>query len=162
MIPGTTFRISESVLGVVVLMLGLFIALETYGSPPTARGGMMSPQFFPYLIAFGLVSVGLMLLREAAVGHAAPEHAFVLDWYPVALIQGGLLLQILLLDSLGWVLASLPMFVAATLAFRELRLVTTVLIALALAGVTFVSFDYGLGLDLPVGSLLERYLPGEL
>ena len=57
----------------------------------------------------------------------------------------------LLLERLGWIIATTLMFIAATLAFRERRVFVSVLIGLVLTAPTFAIFNYGLGLGLPVG-----------
>ena len=73
MIPGTTFRLSESILGAFVLAIGLFIGLETYEMATAGTTTVVGPQLFPYIVAFGLIAVGLSLLREAVSGHVAHE-----------------------------------------------------------------------------------------
>ena len=47
-----------------MLALGAFIAFETSRAPGAANA-VVGPALFPYLIAAGLVLVGLALLREA-------------------------------------------------------------------------------------------------
>jgi putative tricarboxylic transport membrane protein len=161
MIPGTSFRLSESILGAFVLAIGLFIALETYEAASAATNAIVGPQLFPYLIGFGLIAIGMSLLREAVKGHVAHETGFELDWRAVTLASAGLILQMLLLERLGWIIATTLMFLLTTFAFRERRIVISVLIGLALTGLTFLIFNYGLGLDLPLGSLLEAALEGD-
>lgn len=160
MIPGTTFRLSESILGAFVLAIGLFVALETYEMAPAGTGSVVGPRIFPFIVAFGLIVVGLALLREAITGHVAHERGFELDWRAVALASGGLVLQMLLVERVGWIVATTLMFVAATLAFREGRVIVSILIGLILTGITFVVFNYGLGLDLPVGTVFETLFEG--
>jgi putative tricarboxylic transport membrane protein len=161
MIPGTSFRLSESFLGAFVLAIGLFIALETYEAASTGISRLAGPQLFPYLVGFGLIAIGLSLLREAMKGHVAHETGFELDWRAVLLASGALILQMLLLERVGWIIATTLMFIVATLAFHERRIVISVLIGLALAGLTFVIFNYGLGLDLPLGSAFEALFEGD-
>ena len=93
-------------------------------------------------------------------GHVAHERGFDLDWRAVGLVSGGLLLQMLLLEGLGWIIATTVMFIAATLAFYERRVLTSVLIGLALTVATYGVFNYGLGLGLPAGSVIEDMLAG--
>ena len=160
MIPGTTFRLSELIVGAFVLAIGLFIGLETYEMASTGTT-VVGPQLFPYIVAFGLIAVGVSLLREAVSGHVAHERGFELDWRAVALGSGGLILQMLLLERLGWIIATTLMFILATLAFRERRVFLSVVIGLVLTALTFAVFNYGLGLGLPVGSVFEALLEGD-
>ncbi|MFP5405991.1 MAG: tripartite tricarboxylate transporter TctB family protein [Gammaproteobacteria bacterium] len=161
MIRGTTLRLSESIVGAFVLAIGLFIGLETYEMAGAGTRTVVGPQLFPYLIAFGLMVVGVSLLREAVSGHVAHETGFDLDWRAVAFASGGLILQMLLLERLGWIVATTLMFFAATLAFSERRVVVSVLLGLVLSGLAFVVFNYGLGLDLPLGSAFEALFEGD-
>lgn len=105
-----------------------------------------------------MIAVGVSLLREAVSGHVAQETGFPLDWRAVAFASGGLILQMLLLERLGWIVATTLMFLAATFAFRERRVVVSALIGLVLTGLTFAVFTWGLGLDLPVGAVFEPLL----
>ena len=99
------------------------------------------------------------MLWQAFFGHIAHERGFELDWRAVALVSGGLLLQMFLLESLGWIIATTLLFLAATLAFRERRVVISIAIGLVLTGLTYWVFNYGLGLSLPIGTTIEELLP---
>jgi putative tricarboxylic transport membrane protein len=159
MTTGWGLRIGEAVLGAVVLGLGLFIATETSLMEVAASNAAIGPRLFPFLVAAGLLIVGVAVLWQAFFGHIAHERGFELDWRAVALVAGGLLLQIFLIESLGWIIASTLMFVAATLAFRERRVLISIVIGLALTGLTYGVFNYGLGLSLPIGTTIEELLP---
>ena len=159
MTSGWGLRIGEAVLGAVVLGLGLFIATETSLMEVAASNAAIGPRLFPFLVAAGLLAVGAAVLWQAFFGHIAHERGFELDWRAVALVAGGLLLQIFLIESLGWIIASSLMFLAATLAFRERRVVISIAIGLVLTGLTYWVFNYGLGLSLPIGTTIEELLP---
>jgi putative tricarboxylic transport membrane protein len=159
MTTGWGLRIGEAVLGAVVLGLGLFIATETSLMEVAASNAAIGPRLFPFLVAAGLLIVGVAVLWQAFFGHIAHERGFELDWRAMALVAGGLLLQIFLIESLGWIIASTLMFVAATLAFRERRVLISIVIGLALTGLTYGVFNYGLGLSLPIGTTIEELLP---
>ncbi|MFL5333636.1 MAG: tripartite tricarboxylate transporter TctB family protein [Geminicoccaceae bacterium] len=159
MTTGWGLRIGEAVLGGVVLGLGLFIAIETSLLEVAPSNAAIGPRLFPSLIAFGLLAVGVAVLWQAFFGHVAHERGFELDWRAVALVSAGLLLQMFLVESLGWIIATALLFTATSLAFAERRLVVTVLIGLALSGLTFAIFNYGLGLTLPIGTAIEKLLP---
>ena len=160
MTTGWGLRIGEAVLGGVVLGLGLFIAIETSLMEVAASNAAIGPRLFPFLIAFGLLAVGVAVLWQAFFGHIAHERGFELDWRAVALVSGGLILQMLLVESLGWIIATTLLFLAATLAFRERRVLISIAIGLALTCLTYWVFNYGLGLSLPIGTTIEELLPG--
>ena len=159
MTTGWGLRIGEAVLGSVVLGLGLFVAIETSLLEVAPSNAAIGPRLFPFLIAFGLLAVGVGVLWQAFFGHIAHERGFELDWLAVALVSAGLLLQMFLVESLGWIVATTLLFVAATLAFRERRVLISIAIGLALTCLTYWVFNYGLGLTLPVGTAIEELLP---
>jgi putative tricarboxylic transport membrane protein len=160
MTTGRNLRLGEAALGGGVLALGLFIAFETTRSiGPT--NAVVGPALFPFLISGGLVIVGVSLLREAFAGHIAHEGGFELDWIAVALVSVGLILQMFLLETLGWIPASALLFMAVARAFGSRRLVIDAIFGLALAAASFVIFNYGLGLNLPGGVIAELMAPAE-
>jgi putative tricarboxylic transport membrane protein len=161
MTTGRSLRVGESVLGGAVLALGLFVAVQTSLLAVAPSQATVGPRLFPFLVATGLIVVGAALLREAWFGHVAHEGGFELDWRAVGLVSAGLVLQMLLLESLGWIVAATLLFVAATLAFGSRRLVLDAAIGIVLAGLAFAIFNYGLGLSLPTGTLIEAWLPAE-
>ena len=59
------------------------------------------------------------------------------------------------------IIATTLLFVAATLAFGSRRLVLDAAIGVVLTGLAFVLFNYGLGLTLPTGTVIEQLLPAE-
>ena len=62
MTSGWGLRIGEAVLGGVVLGLGLFVAIETSLMEVAASNAAIGPRLFPFLIAFGLLAVGVAVL----------------------------------------------------------------------------------------------------
>jgi putative tricarboxylic transport membrane protein len=160
MTTGRNLRVGEAALGGGVLILGIFIAFETTrGLGPTSA--VVGPALFPYLIAAGLVIVGVSLLREAFTGHIAHESGFELDWIAVALVSAGLLIQIFLLETLGWIPATALLFIAVARAFGSRRLLTDAVLGVALTAASFVVFNYGLGLNLPGGVVADLIAPAE-
>ena len=160
MTTGRSLRVGEAALGGGVLVLGLFIAFETTrGLGPTS--GVVGPALFPYLIAAGLVIVGASLLREAFAGHIAHEGGFELDWIAVVLVSAGLVIQMFLLETLGWIPATTLLFIAVARAFGSRRLVIDAALGVALTAASFVMFNYGLGLNLPGGVVADMIAPAE-
>jgi putative tricarboxylic transport membrane protein len=156
MTTGRTLRFGEAALGGGLVALGVFIAVETARLEVLASYAAIGPKLFPSLIAAGLILVGAAVLREAffgAVAHAAG--GLEIDRRALVLVSAGLILQMLLLDLLGWVLAAALLFAAVARAFGSRRPLLDLGIGLVLSGLAFALFVYGLGLSLPVGSLLE-------
>jgi len=146
--------IGGMLLGLSVLGLGIFVAVGTWMMPEPAMVSAVGPKDFPVLIAGGLIIIGGLLLREAFTQKVEDE-AIELDWKAIGLVLGGLLVQMLLLGLLGWIPATAFLFMLTARAFGRRRLWVDLLIGAVLAGIIFVVFDYGLDLDLPLGSLAE-------
>lgn len=161
MTTGRSLRIGEMVLAGVVLALGLFIAIQTARLAVTPSQAAVGPRMFPFLVAAGLIVVGGLLLRQALAGRIAHEGGLELDWTAVALVAAGLVVQILLLEYAGWVIAATLLFVAVARAFGSRRLLLDAAIGLVLAGLAFVVFGYGLDLSLPGGVVAEWLAPAE-
>jgi putative tricarboxylic transport membrane protein len=151
-------RRGELVLGLGVLALGVFVAVQTWSMPVTVASAAVGPKLFPGLVATGLIVVGLSLLREALAGHIAHEGGLELDWPAVALVGGAFALEIALLGIIGWIPAGTLLFMVVARAFGSRRHGLNALFGLALTGLTFAVFDYGLDLDLPTGSLVQQLL----
>jgi putative tricarboxylic transport membrane protein len=161
MTTGRGLRLGEAALGGGVLALGLFVAVQTALIKVAPSNATIGPRLFPFLVAGGLIVVGALLLREALFGDVAHERdGLELDWPAVALVSAGLIAQMLLLETLGWILATTLLFVAVARAFADRRLVLNAAIGLVLTSLAFVLFNQGLGLNLPAGTLVERLLPG--
>ncbi|NJK45716.1 MAG: tripartite tricarboxylate transporter TctB family protein, partial [Pleurocapsa sp. SU_196_0] len=96
--------------------------------------------------------------RGTAVEEDSDPNASV-DWTAFALIGVGIALQILLMNPLGFILASSLLFTLTARAFRLKQgfswksLALDAAIAVALSGVAYIGFTSGLGLSLPVGKL---------
>ena len=156
-----SLRVGEGLLGGGVLALGIFIAVETSRFEVGPSHAAVGPRLFPFLIAAGLIVVGLAVLWQGFFGHIAHEGGFELDWLAVAFVSGGLIAQMLLLELLGWIIATTMLFIAVARAFGSRRLVLDAAIGLALTGIAYVVFTAGLGLNLPGGIIGDMIAPAE-
>jgi putative tricarboxylic transport membrane protein len=160
MTTGRSLRLGEAALGAGVLALGLFVAIETALLKIAASHAAVGPKLFPYLIAGGLIVIGALLLAEALRGAIAHEGGLELDWPAVGLISLGLIVQLAVLDYVGWIPATTLLFMAVARAFGSRRPAVDALLGLVLNGLVFVIFNYGLDLTLP-GGMLGALLLGE-
>ncbi|WP_299958328.1 tripartite tricarboxylate transporter TctB family protein [uncultured Modestobacter sp.] len=83
------------------------------------------------------------------VGEERPPLLRVRPAVRVAVFAAGLIAHALLVNTAGYVVAALVLFVAVALAFGAPRLVRVVLVGLVLTLVIFYAFTVGLGLALP-------------
>jgi putative tricarboxylic transport membrane protein len=146
-------RLGEAALAAFVLLLGVFVAVETAMLRTGPGYSAIGPKLFPALVAAGLLLVGLALLYEARAGAVAQPMGFELDLPPALLVTAGLVLQMLLMRPAGFVIASAVLFVAVTYAFGSRRLALNAAVGLVLCAATYVAFTFGLGLGLPAGVL---------
>lgn len=153
-----SLQLGEVAFGLVVLALGVFIAFETWTMPAVGPTTTVGPRLFPGIVAAGLILTGLWLQFEAATGGAVEAEGLEIDWWAFCLVAGALLLQILLLESLGWIPAGTLLFVLTARAFGSRRYAVNVAIGVVLTGLTLLVFDYGLDLELPIGSVFEDIL----
>jgi putative tricarboxylic transport membrane protein len=161
MTTGRALRLGEAVLGGGVLALGLFVAVETTQLRVGPSHATVGPTLFPYLIAAGLLVIGALVLYQAFFGHVAHEGGLQLDFVAVGLISAGIVAQMLLLEWVGWIPATTLLFATVARAFGSRRLLVDVAIGVALTALAFVVFNWGLGLSLPAGSLLESLMAGD-
>ncbi|OWV71965.1 hypothetical protein ATY77_10540 [Rhizobium sp. R634] len=155
MLKSANFRIGETVLGLATLSLGLFIAIETWMTPPIAAQAVIGPGLFPALIAGGLILVGAQLLYEAILRRFEAEEFPELDWKAVIIVAAAFASQLVILERLGWILSGTFLFATSAMAFGSRSHIRNIVIGIALSSVTYLVFDYGLDLDLPTGSTIE-------
>lgn len=155
MYKSARLRIGETVIGLFTLGIGLFLAIDTWRTPPSAAVAVVGPGLFPTLIAIGMAIVGLQLLWEGYLHRFAEEDIPELDWKAVGIVAAALASQIFLLELLGWIICGTVVFTVAAMAFGSRRYVLNVVFGLVLTSLTYLVFDYGLDLDLPTGNLIE-------
>ena len=146
-------RLGEAVLAGFVLLLGVFVAVETALLRTGPGYSAVGPKLFPWLVAAGLLLVGVALLYEARAGAVAHPGGFDLDLPPALAVSAGLVLQLVLMKPAGFVIASAVLFVAVAYAFGSRRLALNAAVGLVLCLATYVAFTRGLGLVLPAGVL---------
>ncbi len=117
------------------------------------------PRLFPLLFASGLGICGVLVVIQAFTEESSELEAA--DLAPFLLVCGGLFVQILLMERIGWVPAATLQFMLVARAFGPVSLARAFGLGLAFALVTYIAFSYGLGLDLPQVPFADR-LMGEV
>jgi len=110
----------------------------------------VGPTVFPWLVAGGLVLIGLSLAWRN--WRRRPE-AQPRDLLALAILAAGLLQQILLVAWAGFVPTATLLFAAVATAFGRRRPLVDLAIGLALALAVYLIFTRLLGLALPAGWL---------
>lgn len=143
-----------------VVVLGVFLLVETTTISAPATSNALGPKFFPTCIGLLLVGCGVWLAVDVwRGGHGDPEAGEDVDmsrpsdWVSVALVSVVFLMHAVLLGPLGWPIAGALLFwgVAAALGSRHWLRDGAVSVLLAVA--VFLIFTRALGVYLPAGLL---------
>lgn len=115
----------------------------------------VGPTVFPYVVASGLVLLAIGTV-VSAFRNGFPERSKD-DYRPIFWIVAGLVLQILLLSTAGFSIATGILFAFTARAFGRGPLWKTIPIGTVFALIVWFIFARGLQLSLPYG-VLERFL----
>ena len=148
-------RYAEALVGLGVAALGAFIAVETSTITVSPVYAKVGPQAIPYIVAGGLILLGLLFAVAALRAATAPEgeRQAPTDWFPLLAISVGLVAQMLLLEPAGFVIAAAVLFFCVAFGFGSRRYVRDAAIAVGLALLVYIGFTRGLNLQLPAGVL---------
>ena len=165
-VPANTVRgrlDGRSELGVALLLgvVGVVVLVDALGmDAPTTDSDRVGPQAFPIGVAVLLLicAVGLAVdvLRG---GHGQAEEGEDVDltagteWRVVLPLVAVFVANVLLVDTLGWVVSGTLLFFGCTWALGSRHYVRDQAISLVMALITFYGFYLGLGIHLPAGIL---------
>jgi putative tricarboxylic transport membrane protein len=153
MTTGGSRATGEILLGLALIAAGVLLLIGTTWITVAPTYSRVGPRVFPFAVAGGLIIVGLLYTLESWKGAQTPVDEHKAASWPVALITAGIIAEALLLERLGFVLSSTVLFVLVAAAFGSRRHLRDAVIGLALATLAYVTFVYGLGLNLPAGVL---------
>lgn len=152
----STEKIGAVIFGLCLIALGLFICIETFGMAAGPDYAAVGPRAFPAMIGLGLVLVGGIHLWGARTVDVESEvDPAEYDWRAVLGVAGVFGVQIFLLPWLGWMPTAVFLFMGVSRAFGAKSYRWTFVIGLILASVTFLLFNFVLGLNLPAGVLFD-------
>lgn len=154
---------SHTLIGVVVLLISALFFTGLSGISGDAGYAGLSPRFLPTLVGVGLAVCGVLLTWQGLRGgfRAMPAEDAALPSRPHSprgflWVAAGLLLNIALIGTLGFVLASTLMMICVARGYGSRRPLRDALIGLALTIPMWLLFDGLLGIELPLLPLLER------
>ncbi|WP_127751792.1 tripartite tricarboxylate transporter TctB family protein [Devosia sp. 1566] len=150
-------RMGHALLGAFLMLLALAICIETLQHEPIQQQAVLGPTFFPLLISAALALNGIALVFKA-FRRAIDESGWLeLQFLPVLIVLGGLMVSFFLLETAGWVICSAITFTAAAAAFGERRQWINVPVGLIIGVLSFFIFNNLLGLSLPGGWIIDNY-----
>ena len=156
----TKLQIGNVILGAILLLLAILVAVETFSLTAPTQQATVGPAFFPLLIALGLAVNSAALFWQALRGKMPAEKWLKHDMAPVLIVLAGLVMQMALLTTAGWIVATTLLFATIAWAFGSRRVVLDLLIGLVLSAASFYMFNEVLGLSLPQGWIIETFTNG--
>lgn len=155
--PGRARLTGELLLALGVLGLAVFLLVGAFQIRVSPGYAHIGPRFFPFLVSAATGACGMVLLIQALRGRPAQEQAEVqrppINWGAVLLMGTALLVQQLLIERAGFVVASTLLFWGMAQAFGSRRYLRDVVTGFVLALVAYLAFTYLLDLNLPAGWL---------
>lgn len=151
-------RRSDLVVGGLVLLLGLLCLWQAAIIPATPLYAQVGPKFTPYLVGGLVCVVGAGLTLSAWRGgwsHTLPEVAEAppTNWRALGLLGAGLVANLALIDTLGFVFAATAQFVLVAAAFGSRHPLRDLAIGLAVTFGAYLAFDKLLGVNIGAGIL---------
>ena len=148
--------------GLFVVALGLLTLYAAWAIPDSPIYAQVGAKAVPYLVGGVLVLLGIALSVSASRGGwsggleeemAAPPT----NWRALGLLGAGLLVQIALIDWLGFVIAATIQYVLVCAAFGSRRPLRDLLIGIVVTLGAFLGFSRLLGVNIGAG-VLEGFL----
>ncbi|HEY8567421.1 MAG TPA: tripartite tricarboxylate transporter TctB family protein [Beijerinckiaceae bacterium] len=151
----------EGLIGLGLLGFAGVVLWQTASIPISPIYAKVGPTIFPYLTAFGLLGLALLLLVQAARGGWQPEEeqAFTPEWRAIAFVVAGLVANVALIVPLGFTAASTLLFVLVTYGFGSRRPVRDALIGFVFAIVAYFGFAKTLSVNIGAGLVEDALEP---
>jgi putative tricarboxylic transport membrane protein len=141
-----------------IVALGLIAAWQTKLIPESLYAAV-GPRAFAWATSAMLVIMGLFLVKDALGGgwsHATDDFGAV-DWQGGLWLAAGLVINVALIEYLGFIITSTILFLCTAKAFGSTKLLRDFIVGFSLAFVAYVGFDRVLGYKIGSG-LIERFL----
>jgi len=144
--------------GIFVLLLGALGIWQAAAIPVSPIYAQVGPTVVPYAVGAGLLLLGLLLTGSALRGgwsHDLPEvaEAAPANWRALALLGAGLLVNLALIDWLGFVIAATAQFVLIAAAFSSKRPLRDLVVGVLVTLAAYEFFGRVLGVNIGAGVL---------
>ena len=150
---------SQYLLAAALLAVGIYTIIDARGLS-VGFGDPVGPRVFPYIVGTGMIILSVLLAVATARGDVAesePGEDIDLttppDWLTVAKLVGVLVLNLLLVNLLGWAVSGALLFAGAAWALGSRTLVRDVLVGAVLSVSSWYFFYVALGVPLTPGIL---------
>ena len=150
---------SQFVLAAALFAVGVYTIIDARGLT-VGFGDPVGPRVFPYVIGTGMVVLSVLLAVATARGDVAePEAGEDIDlttppdWLTVGKLVGVLVLNLLLVNLLGWAISGALLFAGAAWALGSRTLLRDLLVGVVLSVLSWYFFYVALGVPLTPGIL---------
>lgn len=147
----------DTCVGLAILVISGIIGWETSVIPTNALYAQVGPTVIPWLATAMLTALGALLSVEGLRGGWEHEDHGELNARGIAFLLAGLFLNVALIGTAGFIIASTILFLCTTLAFGSRNLPRDAAIGAALAVIAYIGFDRVLGYKIGSG-LIEAWL----
>jgi putative tricarboxylic transport membrane protein len=154
-----TTNLREIGLGVGLIVLAAGVVQQAMTVPIGFGYDNVGPRTFPYIIAAGLFLSGASIIMTERARGSGREKAQPHDWPSIVAISATLLAQMFVIVQVGWIPVATVSFAIIAWAFGSRQFLLSLGLGLAVAVGTFLLFNQGLGLNLPIGTWVEPLLP---
>jgi putative tricarboxylic transport membrane protein len=148
---------AQTLVGAGVIVFAILVGYLTWQIPVSPIYSKVGPTIFPYMVAAGLLVLGVLLTLQAVQGQwgetdadadESPPDLRALGW-----LGAGLILNVALIDFLGFIIASTILFVCVCRAFGSKALLRDIIVAVALTLIAYLGFAKLLGISIGAGIL---------
>jgi putative tricarboxylic transport membrane protein len=158
--------LGETIIGAGVLVLAIVMVWQTLSIPVSPIYAQVGPTIVPIITASALGMLGVLLLVDALQGgwQSEDEKEITPDRVALLWIVAGLVLNVLLITSAGFTIASVILFVCVARGFGSKAIVRDALIGTAFALVAYIGFAKTLGINIGSGlveNAIERVIGPE-
>ena len=155
--PGTVDK-AQYGLAAALLVVGVYTIIDARGLT-VGFGDPIGPRVFPYLIGTGMIVLSVLLAVATSRGDRPQADAgedvdltSPADWVTVGKLVGILVLNLLLVNLLGWAVTGTLLFAGCAWALGSRTLIRDVIVG-AVMSVASWYFFWGLGVPLDPGIL---------
>ena len=153
---------TELVVSAILVAVGAVVLVDALRirDVSVAEVDPIGPKPVPIIVAIGLFACAILLAVDVLRGgHGEAEEGedvdlgLPIDWRTVGLLIASFVLNIALIDRLGWVISGGLLFYGAAFALGSRHYVRDLVVAGVLSVSTFYAFYSGLVIELPAGVL---------
>jgi putative tricarboxylic transport membrane protein len=161
--PSLRAAIGETIIGVGALVLAIVMFWQTLSIPVSPIYAKVGPTVVPMITAVALGILGVLLLIAAWQGgwQSEEEKEVTPDRVALLWVGAGLVLNVLLISSAGFTIASVILFVCVARGFGSKAIVRDAAIGAAFALIAYFGFAKTLGIDIGSGlveNAIERVI----